>query len=158
MREQMIRKIALQIAACTVLSLLVGCATNKVEPTAANTTAPGATAAPAASSAPAANPAATNSRRAAAVAPATTPAARVATRQYVIPSGTVITVRLNDSLASNVSQTGQSFTATVVDPIQVNQRTMIAQGATATGTVVEAQPLGKFEGGARLELRLVSID
>jgi hypothetical protein len=70
----------------------------------------------------------------------------------------VITVRLNDALGSDLSQSGQSFTATVIDSIQVDQKTVIAQGANATGTVVEAQPLGRFAGGARLQLRLDSID
>jgi hypothetical protein len=152
----MIRKIVLNLVVISLLGLFIGCASNTVQPQPANsTTSSGATAAPAGTTAAAtpaaARPASSYSRP----APTTN---RIATRQYVVPSGTVITVRLNDTLASNVSQSGQSFTATVVDPVQIDQRTVIAQGATATGTVVDAQPLGRFEGGARLQIRLDSVD
>lgn len=151
----MIRKTAFPVVIITLLSFLIGCATNKVEPAPSTATPSGTTVAPPPSPA---KPASTTARPAAAAAPASTTTTKVTTRQYVIPSGTTITIRLNDSLSSNDSQSGQSFTGTVVDAIQVDQKTVIAQGATATGTVVEAQPLGRFEGGARLQLRLDSVD
>src|SRR4051794_11973171 len=140
MRLQMIRKTALHVLMITLLGLLVGCASNTVQPAAA----PATSAAPATTAAPAATSTKTASTAVKPAAPAAAPAAAplaAATQQYEIPAGTLITVRLNDTLASNVSTSGQSFTATVVDAIQVNQRTLIAQGATATGTVVDAQPL-----------------
>jgi hypothetical protein len=152
----MIRKFACYAATVTLLSLLMGCASN---------TPPAATTATTATEAPAtttlvstAKPAATPGR-AARLNPASTPGTMSASAsRLTLPSGTIITVRLNDTLASNVSQSGQSFTATVMDAIEINQRTVIAKGATATGTVVDAQPLGRFEGGARLQLRLDSVD
>jgi hypothetical protein len=150
----MIRKIVFHFAAVTLLGFLIGCATNEVNPAAATTATPGVAVAPASS---ATNSAPTTVKPAAA-ALASRPMAKLFSRQYEIPAGTVITVRLNDTLGSNVSESGQSFTATVIDPIEVDQKTVIARGATATGTVVEAQPLGRFEGGARLVLRLDSVD
>lgn len=150
----MIRKIVFHLATVTLLGFLIGCATNEVNPAAATTTTPGVTLAPASSAANSAPPTA----KPAAAARASRPMAKLFSRQYEIPAGTVITVRLNDTLASNVSQSGQSFTATVIDSIQVDQKTVIVRGATATGTVVDAQPLGRFEGGARLQLRLDSVD
>ena len=159
----MISKLALNVAAICAVGLFLGCATNTVEPApATSTTTSGTTVPPPSSTQPAAAPAGKTatapSKPGAKTTTASTPMAKVTTRQYVIPSGTVITVRLNDTLASNVSQSGQTFTATVIDPIQVDQKTVIAQGATATGTVVEAQALGRVEGGARLQLRLDSVD
>jgi hypothetical protein len=157
MRTQMIRKISLYVLTITLLSFLIGCATNTTQPAAtvaatpAVSTTPGATAVPAASSV---KPASTTTRS----APKSSPVAKLFSKTYEIPAGTVITVRLNDTLGSNVSESGQSFTATVIDPIEVDQRTVIARGATATGTVVDAQPLGRFEGGASLQLRLDSVD
>lgn len=157
----MIRKFAFFVMTITLLSFLIGCATNTTQPAATiaatpvASTMPGATAVPSASSV---KPASTRSRPAAVAAPASSPVAKLFSRTYEIPAGTVIAVRLNDTLASNVSQSGQSFTATVIDAIEVDQRTVIARGATATGTVVDAQPLGRFEGGARLQLRLDSVD
>ena len=151
----MVRKIAFPGVIITLLSFLIGCATNKVEPAPSTSTPSGATTAPPPASA---KPASTPAKPAAAAAPASNANAKVTTRPYVIPSGTTITIRLNETLASNDSQSGQSFTGTVVDAIQVDQKTLVAQGSTATGTVVEAQPLGRFEGGARLQLRLDSVD
>jgi len=74
-----------------------------------------------------------------------------------IPPGTVITVRLGESLGSKISQPGQSFSATVAHDIQVEGNTVIASGATASGVVVDAKPLGRFKGGAVLRLKLTSV-
>src|SRR5215813_11083327 len=43
----------------------------------------------------------------------------------VIPAGKVITVRLGESLSSNKSQDGQSFSATVAQPVEINGKTVI---------------------------------
>src|SRR4051794_26863480 len=102
----MIRKFAFYAFAITLLGFLMGCASNTTAP-AATTAAPGATAAPASTSAQStAKPAVTPAKAAAGVS--STPVA-TSTAKLVLPSGTVITVRLNDTLASNVSQSGQSF-------------------------------------------------
>jgi hypothetical protein len=150
----MIRKITFHALTITLFSFLIGCATNTNPPAVSTATTPAAaTAVP-----PAVKPGSTSSKPSGAVAPASRPMAKLFSREYEIPAGTVITVRLNDTLASNVSQSGQSFTGTVMDEIQVDQKTVISRGANATGTVVDAQPLGRFEGGARLQLRLDSVD
>jgi hypothetical protein len=75
-----------------------------------------------------------------------------------IPEGTPLTVRLGEAVGSKISQPGQSFSATLADPVQVDGRTVIPAGATATGTVVDAKPLGRFKGGALLQLQLTSIN
>jgi hypothetical protein len=75
----------------------------------------------------------------------------------VIPAGTRIRVTLGETLGSKVSQTGQSFSATVADPIVVNGVTVVRAGAPASGTVVEAKSLGRFKGAASLAIRLDSI-
>ncbi len=86
--------------------------------------------------------------------PGLSPAAPVAT---VVPAGTVVTVRLGETLGSKTSTSGQGFSATLAEPLEVGGRELAPKGASAAGTVVDAQPLGKFKGGARLELRLTSI-
>jgi hypothetical protein len=72
----------------------------------------------------------------------------------VIPAGTLIVVRLADALSSKTSQQGQEFSATVAQPVEMDGQTVIPKGATAHGTVVSAQPMGRFKGGASLEVRL----
>jgi hypothetical protein len=75
----------------------------------------------------------------------------------VIPSGTVIVVRLGEALSSKHSQAGQGFSATVAQPVEVGGKTVIEQGAAARGTVVDAKGMGHFKGGARLQVRLDSV-
>jgi hypothetical protein len=76
----------------------------------------------------------------------------------VLPVGTTLTVRLGQAIGSKISQTGESFSATIAHPVQVGGKTVIPSGSSATGTVVDAKPLGKFKGGAVLQVRLDSIN
>src|SRR5436305_9278477 len=78
-------------------------------------------------------------------------------KAVTLPAGTVITVRLKEAVGTKISTSGQSFTASVAQPVQVNGTTVIPDGSAATGKVVESAPLGKFKGGAKLLLRLDSI-
>ena len=79
-------------------------------------------------------------------------------KSVVIPAGTIITVRLGQSVGSKISEPGQSFSATVATPVEIAGKTVIPSGASATGTVVDAKPLGRFKGGASLQLKLTSIN
>jgi len=85
------------------------------------------------------------------------PARAPAPKPMIVPAGTVITVRLGQSVGSKISSPGQTFTATVATPITVEGTTVVPAGATASETVVDAKPLGRFKGGAVLQLRLTSI-
>jgi hypothetical protein len=78
-------------------------------------------------------------------------------KPLIVPAGTMLTVRLGQAVGSKISTTGQTFTATVASPVSVDGKAVIPAGATATGTVVDAKPLGRFKGGASLELRLTSL-
>ena len=87
----------------------------------------------------------------------TQPAKAQAPQPVVIPSGTVLTVRLGEAVGSKISSAGQSFSATLADPVEVGGQTVIPAGASASGTVVDAKPLGRFKGGASLQLKLTSV-
>ncbi len=71
-----------------------------------------------------------------------------------LPAGARLRVRLDEDLGSKISQPGDSFTATVADDVIVNGTIVIAKGARANGTVVDAKPLGRFKGGALLQIKL----
>jgi len=75
----------------------------------------------------------------------------------VVPAGTTLTVRLAEALGSKISSPGQSFGATLSRDVTVDGNPVIPAGSTVRGTVVDAKPLGRFKGGAILELRLTSI-
>jgi hypothetical protein len=79
-------------------------------------------------------------------------------KPVVVPAGTMVTVRLGESVGSKISQPGQSFSATVASPVEVEGKAVIPSGASASGTVVDAKPLGRFKGGAALQLKLTSIN
>lgn len=60
-------------------------------------------------------------------------------------------------MGSKISTPGQSFRATLARDLMVDGNPVIPAGAVARGTVVDAKPLGRFKGGATLEIRLTSI-
>jgi len=84
-------------------------------------------------------------------------AAKPVAESIAVPAGTTITVRLGQALGSKISSPGQSFTATVAAPVEVGGKTVIPSGAEARGTVTDAKALGKFKGGAVLQIKLNSI-
>ncbi|HUB02383.1 MAG TPA: hypothetical protein VL983_06845 [Terriglobales bacterium] len=90
-------------------------------------------------------------------AAARTPAPPPPPPPVVIPAGTNLTVRLGDTLSSKTSSPGDAFSATLAEAVAVGGNVVIPAGARATGTVVDAKPLGRFKGGASLEIRLTSI-
>jgi hypothetical protein len=59
-----------------------------------------------------------------------------AAQPLVVPAGTILTVRLAQSVGSKTSQPGETFAATVATPVEVRGKTAIPAGASAAGTVV----------------------
>lgn len=80
-----------------------------------------------------------------------------APQPIIVPAGTTLTVRLAEAVGSKISSPGQSFRATLSRDVIVDGNPVIPAGSMARGTVVDAKPLGRFKGGAILELRLTSI-
>jgi len=75
----------------------------------------------------------------------------------VIPVGTVLVVTTSQALSSKTSRAGQTFLATLAQPVSVGGRTAFLKGATASGTVVTAKTKGKIKGEGELALSLTSI-
>ena len=75
----------------------------------------------------------------------------------VVPAGTVFVVRTTQGLSSKTSQAGQSYSATLAQPVTVGARTAIPEGSKASGTVVTAKAKGKVKGEGQLDLKLTSI-
>ncbi len=74
-----------------------------------------------------------------------------------IPAGTPITVRMIDSVDSNVAHLEQTFRASVDEPVLLGGQTVIPRGSDALVKLVEDQPSGKFEGKTVLTLALMDI-
>ena len=86
-----------------------------------------------------------------------TPAAPPPPAAVDLPAGTDLRVRLDQDLGSKISHAGDSFAATVADPVVINGETVIPRGSEAEGTVINAKPLGRFKGGAALAIRLERV-
>jgi outer membrane biosynthesis protein TonB len=99
--------------------------------------------------------------------PAPTPAPAPATpappppppppQKATIPSGTALAVRLVDPIDSEKNQTGDTFHATLNNPITVNGDTAIPAGSDVTGHLVNVQSAGKFAGQSQVVMQLDSI-
>lgn len=74
-----------------------------------------------------------------------------------IPSGTPITVRMIDAVDSKAARLGQTFRASIDEPVVMNGQTVIPRGADALAKLVEDQQSGKFEGRTILTLALTDI-
>lgn len=90
--------------------------------------------------------------------PQPTPGAAPAPLPDEIPSGTAVTIRMIDAVDSKTVQPGQTFHASVDDPVMVGDQMLIPRGADAVTKLVEIREPGKLAGGGQLTLSLVSID
>jgi len=75
----------------------------------------------------------------------------------VVPAGTDLVISLGQSLSSKNSQSGQSFLATVAQPVTVGGLLAIPKGSSVTGTVLTAKEKGKIKGEGQLSITLRSI-
>ena len=89
---------------------------------------------------------------------AVTLAKRAKPEPITVPEGTAIHVTLDQAIASDQNKPGDHFEATVSEPVIVDGKTVIPQGAYAEGIVVDAQQSGRLKGRARLQLALESVD
>src|SRR5260370_2006509 len=74
-----------------------------------------------------------------------------------LPEHTAIHVTLDQALASNQSRPGDHFEATVSQPVIMDGKTVIPQGAHAEGLVGDARQSGRLMGRARLQLALQTV-
>ncbi len=74
-----------------------------------------------------------------------------------LPEHTAIHVTLDQALATNQSRPGDHFDATVSEPVVVDGKTVIPQGAHAEGLVVDARQSGRLMHRARLQLALQTV-
>src|ERR1044071_5145723 len=69
----------------------------------------------------------------------------------LVPVGTNLKVRINDTLSSKDSRVGDRFTATVVDPSRYDE-------ATVNGHVSSIQKSGKIKGRTSMNLAFDSVE
>lgn len=77
--------------------------------------------------------------------------------KYTIPAGTVLSVRLIDSLDSSKNRVGDTFRASLDSPIRTEGEVTIPAGLDIEGRVVEASNAGKYTGHPELGLELTKL-
>ena len=75
----------------------------------------------------------------------------------VLHSGTPITVRIDESLSSDRNAGGDTFEASLADPLVTDGLVIAERGAHVNGRVVNAQKAGHAGGNAFIELGLTGI-
>ena len=79
-----------------------------------------------------------------------------------LPEGTPIPIRLQSALSSASAHAGDSFSATVDEPVVIDGQTVIDRGTLATGRVLEAKPAASSPGHSPepgyLRIVLVSLN
>lgn len=78
-------------------------------------------------------------------------------RAVSVPAGTPVTVRLQTSVSSAASQSGEIFDAVLDEPLEVNGQTVVPRGAVVRGKVTIARHSGRLHHPGELALTLVSV-
>jgi hypothetical protein len=76
----------------------------------------------------------------------------------VVPAGTVVPVRMIDSIDSSTGRVGQSFRASVAEDVAVSGITMIPRGSNVLMTLIQDQQAGRLAGKSMLRVGLVSVN
>ncbi len=79
-------------------------------------------------------------------------------QEVVIPSGTALTVRLQNAVSSATSHPGDQFEATLDQPIVIDGQTVAAEGTHVTGRVVAARHSGRLTHPGYLRIALSSVN
>lgn len=79
-------------------------------------------------------------------------------RTVTIPEGTELQIRLVDAVGSARNRSGDTFLATLDEPLMSGNRVAAPKGAQVTGHVTAAQPSGHLQTPAELALTLTSIE
>jgi hypothetical protein len=74
-----------------------------------------------------------------------------------IPAGTTITVRMIDSIDTDVTGAGERFRASIDDPVVVDGQVAIPRGADATVQVMRVEQGGRISGSDEIALKLYDV-
>jgi hypothetical protein len=77
--------------------------------------------------------------------------------QITVPTGTYVTVRVNQQLRSDRNQVGDGFSATLVRPLVANGVVVAEPGQTIGGRVAQVQKSGRIEGLSKLGVELTDL-
>ncbi len=81
----------------------------------------------------------------------------VAATAYTVPTGSHVRIRMIDSIDSESDKAGQTFTATLAEPLLVGGIEVAPRGSDLRGRITEVRDAGRVRGSAELRLELSQI-
>lgn len=75
----------------------------------------------------------------------------------VIDAGTPLVVTIDQTISTKTNKSGDSFEASLAEPVTVGGREVLPTGTKAVGTVTQSAEAGHLKGGAALVLTLDSL-
>ena len=75
----------------------------------------------------------------------------------VIPSGTMVRIRINQGLDSKRAQPGNTFDGTVLNDVVADGAVAVPRGASVQGSVVDAKASGALSGRGEISLQLTQV-
>ena len=84
-------------------------------------------------------------------------AAAPTVRETVIPAGTILRVRLDNSVGSDTSRVEDTVRGHLARPVVVSGRTVVPSGSAVLGAVTQSVRSAKVKGRARLGVRFNSL-
>lgn len=85
-------------------------------------------------------------------------APEAAQNNVVIPRGTDLRVRIDETVDTKRNRAGDEFRASLAEPVMVEGRTVVPKGTPFVGHVTESNASGRLEGRAVLALTLDSFE
>ena len=79
-------------------------------------------------------------------------------RQVTLPAGTVLPIRLTETLSSQTAESNQAFHGSLASDIGIHGVIAIPHGSAVTGRVVEAQDAAHFKGSSLLSIELTQVN
>jgi hypothetical protein len=80
-----------------------------------------------------------------------------APEQVTVPYGTVLAVRLTESLSSDLNQTGDAFLASLASPVMIGDRVVIPADAALQGKIVDVRNAGRLSGRSALVIEVTRL-
>jgi len=71
--------------------------------------------------------------------------------------GTPVVVRTTTEISTKTAKTGETFVATLEEPLSDGDKVIAARGAEVAGRIVESDPGGRAKGKAKISVELVSL-
>lgn len=81
----------------------------------------------------------------------------VASRPVELPGGTNLVIRMIDGVDSEVNRVGQTFAASLDEPVMLNGEMVIPRGADVVVKLTDSEDSGKLMGRSELTLDLISV-